>query len=105
MNVRGTLTDSGTTSIGDGAILETEKHATVILGGSIINSGTLFARKRGTEIDIVSGATVSGNGSAEVGDGIINIQAVSDNQDVTFRERARGGLELADTAAHPTWPT
>jgi autotransporter passenger strand-loop-strand repeat protein len=100
VNVRGTLTDSGTTSIGDGAILQTGKHATAILGGSIVNSGTLFA-KRG-EIDIASGATVSGSGTAEVGNGIVNIQALSDNEDVIFQKHAHGGLELADTAANPT---
>jgi hypothetical protein len=49
----------------------------------------------------VSGATV-GNGTAEVGNGIVNIQAVGDNQDVIFRKHARGGLDLADTAADPT---
>jgi autotransporter passenger strand-loop-strand repeat protein len=102
VDVRGTLTDGGTTSIGDGAILQTRDHATAILGGSIINSGTLFARKRGTEIDIVSGATVSGNGTAEIGNGIVNIQAVGDNQDVIFWKHAHGGLDLPDTAADPT---
>ena len=102
VEVRGTLTDSGTTSIGEGAVLQTREHATVILGGSIVNSGTLFARTHRSEIDIVSGATVSGAGTAEIGDGIVNIQAAGDNQDVVFRKDGHGGLELADTAANPT---
>ena len=102
VDVRGTLTDSGTTSIGDGAILQTRNDATAILGGSIVNSGTLFARTHRSEIDIVSGATVSGAGTAEIGDGIVNIQAAGDNQEVVFRKDGHGGLELADTAANPT---
>jgi hypothetical protein len=72
------------------------------LGGSIENSGTLFAKKRDSEIDIVSGATVSGGGIAEIGNGILNIQAAGDNQNVVFGKHAHGGLELADTAANPT---
>jgi autotransporter passenger strand-loop-strand repeat protein len=102
VNVRKTLTASGTTSIGNGAILQTDDHATATLGGSIVNSGTLFAKHGRSEIDIVSGATVSGSGTAEVGNGIVNIQALSDNEDVIFQKHAHGGLELADTAANPT---
>jgi len=42
----------------------------------------------------VSGATVSGSGTAEIGDGILKIQAVGYNQNVTFREH-QGAVSIS----------
>jgi hypothetical protein len=53
-------------------------------------------------VDIASGAVVNGGGVAEVGNGIVDIQANGDNQNVSFLKGGSGGLELADTAGNPS---
>jgi hypothetical protein len=98
----GTLSLSGTTSIGSGAILQTASNGTVVLGGTVANSGTLFASGPGSLVNIASGAVVNGGGVAEVGNGIVDIQANGDNQNVSFLKGGSGGLELADTAGNPS---
>jgi autotransporter passenger strand-loop-strand repeat protein len=100
--VSGTLSLNGTTTVSSGAILQTASKGTVVLGGTVANYGTLFASGAGSLVDIASGAVVNGGGIAEVGNGIVDIQANGDNQNVSFLSRGSGGLELADTAANPS---
>jgi hypothetical protein len=72
------------------------------VGGTLANSGTLFASGAGSLVDIASGAVVNGGGIAEVGNGIVDIQANGDNQNVSFLSRGSGRLELNDTASNPS---
>jgi hypothetical protein len=92
------LTLSGGT-IGSGAIVEILNGGTAIVSGAVTNSGTMFASGVGSLIDIVG--VVSG-GSAEVGNGIVEIQAANSNENVTFQSTGTGGLELQDTSVAPT---
>ena len=100
--VSGTLSLNGTTSVSSGAVLQTASNGTVVVGGTVANSGTLFASGAGSLVDIASGAVVNGGGVAEVGNGIVDIQANGDNQNVSFLSSGSGGLELNDTAGNPS---
>jgi hypothetical protein len=71
----GTLSLSGTTSVAAHALLETLSGGTALLSGAVINSGTLFAGGAHSLIEIASGATVTGGGIAEIGNGVIRITA------------------------------
>jgi hypothetical protein len=99
--VSGALTLTGG-SIGAGATLETASGGTALLGGAIGNSGTLFASGAASLLEIVNGASVTGGGIAEVGNGILFIQAAGDTEMVDFLAAGSGGLELSDTAANTT---
>src|SRR5262249_7012217 len=96
--VSGTLSVNGTTSVTTGGTLETTTSATATLAGPIHNEGTLFASGRSSVILIGSGAVISGGGIVEVGNGIANIQAVTDTQDVVFLSGGTGGLKLGNPA-------
>jgi autotransporter passenger strand-loop-strand repeat protein len=102
VTVSGTLTVSGTTSVGTGAIVRTASSGTAILAGTVDNSGTLFASGAHSLIDLASSAVVSGGGIAEVGNGIVDIQAAADNENVIFLSGGTGGLELSDTGINPS---
>jgi hypothetical protein len=52
-------------------------------------------------VEVVSGAIVNGGGVAEVGNGVVAIQANGVDESVTFLSGGTGGLELADTASNP----
>jgi hypothetical protein len=68
----------------------------VILGGTVTNSGTLFANGSNSLVEIVSGAIITGGGIAEVGNGIVAF-AGSSSENVTFLSSGNGGLEIADS--------
>ncbi len=87
--VSGTMTVSGGT-IGSGAIVETASGGTVSATGTVTNSGTLFASGAGSTVDIIG---VVNGGSAEVGNGIVDIKA-SSSENVSFRSGGSGGLQL-----------
>ena len=70
-----TVTLSGGT-IGNGAIVQTLSDGTAIVGGTIVNDGTLYAVGSGSLVEIISGAVVNG-GIAEVGNGVVDIQGAS----------------------------
>jgi hypothetical protein len=93
----GTLTLSGVTSIGLGATLETLSGGTALLGGTITNSGVLFASGADSFIEILNGSTISGGGIVQIGDGIVDIQSLSDTQNVVFMAGGTGGLEIDDS--------
>jgi hypothetical protein len=82
-----------------GAILQTASGGTALLSGGVENMGTLFASGAGSLIDIANGATVAG-GVAEVGNGIVDIQASGNDENVAFQSGGSGGLELADATAY-----
>lgn len=85
---------SGLTSVGSGAILDTLLGGSAIVGGALSNSGTLYADGRNSLVDILNGATVTGGGIAEVGDGIVDLQAAGDAENVIFHAGGTGGLEI-----------
>jgi hypothetical protein len=89
------------TSIGTGATLEPASGGTALLSGTVSNSGTLFASGAASLLEIVSGTTVTGGGSAEVGNGFVDIQAAGDDENVIFLSGGTGGLELDDSHASP----
>ena len=94
----GTLAWNGATSVGVSATLETLTGGTALLGGAVTNSGTLFASGAHSLVDILSGLT--GGGIAKVGNGVVNISAAADAEDVGFLAGGTGGLELADAPGH-----
>jgi fibronectin-binding autotransporter adhesin len=96
----GTLAWNGATSVGVSATLETLTGGTALLGGAVTNSGTLFASGAHSLVDILSGAVVTGGGIAKVGNGVVNISAAADAEDVVFLAGGTGGLELADAPGH-----
>ena len=96
----GTLALNGATSVGASATLETLAGGTALLGGAVTNSGTLFASGAHSLVDILSGAVVTGGGIAKVGNGVVNISAAADAEDVVFLAGGTGGLELADAPGH-----
>jgi autotransporter passenger strand-loop-strand repeat protein len=102
VTVSGSLSLNGTTSIGAGAIVKTVSSGTVTLAGAVGNSGTLFASGAHSVIDIAAGALVTGGGVPEVGNGIVDIQATGDKQNVVFLSGGTGGLEVNDTTSNPT---
>jgi hypothetical protein len=53
---------------------ETASGGTVIVSGTLANSGTLFASGPHSLIDISNGATVTGGGVAEIGNGVVDIE-------------------------------
>jgi hypothetical protein len=94
----GTLTLGSGTLIGKGATVEAIKGGSVVLSGTVTNSGALLAEQGGSVV-ITSGASVSG-AAAEIGaSGTVAISGDS-TENVTFLSGAvSGGLDLADTAA------
>ena len=84
----------GLTSVGSDAILETLPGGSAIMGGTLSNSGTLYADGQNSLVDILNGATVAGGGIAEVGNGIVDLEAVSDAENVLFHAGGTGGLEF-----------
>jgi hypothetical protein len=94
----GTLTLGSGTLIGKGATVEAISGGSVVLSGSVTNSGALLAEQGGSVV-IAGGASVSG-GVAEIGaSGTVVISGHS-SENVTFLSGASsGGLDLADTAA------
>jgi antigen 43 len=85
---------SGLTSVGSGAILETLPGGSAIVGGTLSNSGTLYADGRNSLVNILNGATVTGGGIAEVGNGVVDLQATGDDENVIFHAGGTGGLEI-----------
>jgi autotransporter passenger strand-loop-strand repeat protein len=98
----GYLILSGVTSVAAGATLPTASGGTALLNGAVSNSGTLFASGAYSLVEVLSGATVTGGGSAEVGNGIVEIQNADDDQNVVFLSGGTGGVELDDTLSNPT---
>jgi hypothetical protein len=80
-------------AIGSGTLVETASGGTAILSGAISNSGALFASGIHSLIDLVSGATVTGGGSVEVGNGAVQI-AGAGSEAVNFLSSGAGGLLL-----------
>ena len=98
----GTVILSGTTSVGLHADLETLTGGTALISGAAFtNSGLLFANGAHSLIEIRGGA-ISGSGSAEIGNGIIDIAGTGDGEKVTFVSTGAGGLIIDDTASHQT---
>ena len=92
--------DASGATIGSGTKVEIQNSGTVNVSGVVTNSGTLFASGAGSVIDIVG--VVVGGGTAEVGNGIVDIQAANSTENVTFLSTGTGGLEIQDTAVAPT---
>ena len=98
----GTVILSGTTSVGLHADLEMLTGGTAILSGSAItNSGLLYANGARSLIEIRGGA-ISGSGSAEIGNGVIDITGSGDGETVTFLSTGVGELVIDDTNSHQT---
>jgi autotransporter passenger strand-loop-strand repeat protein len=94
----GTLTLGSGTLIGKGATVEALSGGTVVLSGTVTNSGALLAEQGGSVV-ITSGASVSG-GVAEIGTSGAVVISGDSTENVTFLSGAvSGGLSLADTAA------
>jgi autotransporter passenger strand-loop-strand repeat protein len=83
-------------TIGKGATVETASSGTLVVSGTIINSGTLFARGANSTIAIIG---VVKGGTAEVGDGVVDITKAS-GEAVTFQSGGTGGLVLNDATAY-----
>ena len=83
-------------TIGKGATVETASGGTVIVSGTVTNSGTLFASGAKSTIAIIG---VVKGGTAEVGDGVVDITKAS-SEAVTFRSGGTGGLVLDDAIAY-----
>ena len=96
----GTLALNGATSVGASATLETLAGGTALLGGAVTNSGTLFASGAHSLVEILSGAVVTGGGIAKVGNGVVDIGAAGDAENVAFLSGGTGGLALADAPGH-----
>jgi hypothetical protein len=88
----------GTVSVGAGAMLETLSGGTASLSGTTNNSGMLFASGAHSLVDIVSGAVVSGG--VEIGNGIVDVES-GGSANVTFVSGS-GGLLLGDSLSNPT---
>jgi hypothetical protein len=94
----GTLTLGSGTLIGKGATVEAINSGTVVLSGTVTNSGALLAEQGGSVV-IASGASVSG-GVAEIGASGAVVISGDSTENVTFLSGAvSGGLSLADSAA------
>lgn len=93
----GMLRLNGVTSIGQGATLETLSGGTALLGGTIVNSGVLYASGADSFIEILNGSTVNGGGIVKIGDGVVDIQSQADTQEVVFVAGGTGGLEIDDS--------
>jgi autotransporter passenger strand-loop-strand repeat protein len=93
----GTLRLNGVTSIGQGATLETLSGGTALLGGTIVNSGVLYASGADSFIEILAGSTINGGGIVKIGDGIVDIQSQADTENVVFVAGGTGGLEIDDS--------
>ena len=83
-------------TIGKGATVETASGGTVIVSGTVTNSGTLFASGANSTIAIIG---VVKGGTAEVGDGVVDITKAS-GEAVTFQSGGTGGLILSDAIAY-----
>jgi autotransporter passenger strand-loop-strand repeat protein len=82
------IANSGLVNVWNGAILS--------LSGTVINSGTLFARGARSTIAIVG---IVKGGTAEVGDGVVDITQAS-GEAVTYQSGGTGGLVLNDAIAY-----
>jgi hypothetical protein len=89
-----TLTFSSGT-LGSGAIVETLSGGTAIVSGTVTNSGTLYASGAGSLLDI---AGVVNGGTAEVGNGVVQIAGAS-SEAVSFLSNGSGGLLLNNASA------
>jgi autotransporter passenger strand-loop-strand repeat protein len=83
-------------TVGKGATVETASGGTVIVSGTVTNSGTLFASGANNTIAIIS---VVNGGTAEVGDGVVDITKAS-SEAVSFQSGGTGGLILSDAIAY-----
>jgi hypothetical protein len=96
----GTLSNSnvasgGTMLISAGGTLETTSGGAAVIAGNVTDNGTILASGGIMEFD---GATVSGGGAIEIGNGIVRIQG-DGNENVAFNNGASGGLQIADDHA------
>ena len=73
-----------------------QNGATLDIGGTFANSGTLFASGAGSTVDITG---VVRGGTAEVGNGVVDIQGAS-SENVTFRSGGTGGFQLGVSSAY-----
>jgi hypothetical protein len=85
---------SGTVGGANLGTIAVQSGGTLYFGGTVNNSGTLFASGAHSLVDISSGATVTGGGIAKIGNGILDIEGPRDNQNVVFQSGGTGGLEL-----------
>jgi uncharacterized repeat protein (TIGR03803 family) len=94
-----TFAVSGGTGAGANAgKIVVEDDATLDIGGTFVNSGsgTLFASGAGSTVDIAGVVT---GGTAEVGNGVVDIEEIS-KENVTFQSGRTGGLQLDDASAY-----
>jgi autotransporter passenger strand-loop-strand repeat protein len=90
-----TVMSGGTVDVLSGGTLDTASGGTVIISGTVNNSGTMAADKANSLLEIASGASVTG--VVEVGNGIVDIVA-SGGEAISFLSNGIGGLEIADKA-------
>ena len=88
------LVASGKT-IANSGVIKLENGATLILSGTVVNSGALFAS--GSDSLLKIEGVVSG-GVAGVGNGVVEI-AGSSRENVTFQSGGSGGLQLDGTGS------
>src|SRR5262249_17254176 len=86
------LATTGQTTINSG-VIEVENGATLTLGGTVSNTGTLFTD------GILNFAGVVKGGASLIANGVIDIQRAS-SENVAFQSGGTGGLELAVASAY-----